>query len=180
MLPGLDGWEITQRLRQSADPALANVYILLLTARVEEADRVHGFSIGADDYVVKPFSPRELTARVEAAVRRIQRLPVAATEQVLTCAGLRLDPTYRTATLSDQELTLTTVEFDLLYALMRQPGRPFTRDELLNIAQTDSNASAYERTIDVHVRNLRQKLGGAGRHSRYIETVHGVGYRFVR
>lgn len=179
MLPGLDGWAITQRLRQSADPALANVYILMLTARVEEADRVHGFAIGADDYVVKPFSPRELTARVEAAVRRIQRLPATIAQQVLTCAGLRLDPTYRTATLDDQELPLTTVEFDLLYALMRQPGRPFTRDELLDIAQADSDAGAYERTIDVHIKNLRQKLGGAGRHSRFVETVHGVGYRFV-
>ena len=179
MLPGLDGWEITQRLRRSADPALANVYILMLTARVEEADRVRGFATGADDYVVKPFSPRELTARVEAAVRRIQRLPTTITQQVLKCAGLRLDPTYRTATLDDQELPLTTVEFDLLYALMRQPGRPFTRDELLDIAQADSDAGAYERTIDVHIKNLRQKLGGAGRHSRFIETMHGVGYRFV-
>jgi two-component system alkaline phosphatase synthesis response regulator PhoP len=178
MLPGVDGWEITQRLRRSTDPALANVYILMLTARVEEADRVRGFAIGADDYVVKPFSPRELTARVEAAVRRLHRQPAATAQQVLACAGLRLDPTYRTATLDDQELPLTTVEFDLLYALMRQPGRPFTRDELLDIAQTDSDAGAYERTIDVHIKNLRQKLGGAGRHSRFIETVHGVGYRF--
>jgi two-component system alkaline phosphatase synthesis response regulator PhoP len=179
MLPGLDGWMITQRLRQSADPVLANVYILMLTARVEEADRVHGFAVGADDYVMKPFSPRELTARIAAAVRRIQRAPAAAAQQVLTYAGLRLDPTYRAATLGDQELSLTTVEFDLFYALMRQPGRPFTRDELLDVVQTNSDAGAYERTIDVHVKNLRQKLGGAGRHSRFIETVHGVGYRFV-
>lgn len=179
MLPGLDGWEIVRRLRQSADPALANVYILMLTARVEEADRVQGFAIGADDYVLKPFSPRELTARVAAAVRRLQRLPSLAQQQVLTCAGLRLDPTYRTATLDDQALSLTAVEFDLLYALMRQPGRPFTRDELLDIAEVDSDANAYERTIDVHIKNLRQKLGGAGRHSRFVETVHGVGYRFV-
>lgn len=179
MLPGLDGWEITRRLRQSSDPAIANVYILMLTARVEEADRIVGFTIGADDYMVKPFSPRELAARVQAALRRLERLPKSATAQVLTSGGLRLDLSYRVATLDGLDLALTSVEFDLLYAMMRQPGRPFTRDELLTVAQTDSDAGAYERTIDVHIKNLRQKLGGAGRHSRFIETVHGVGYRFI-
>lgn len=179
MLPGLDGWEITRRLRQSSDPAIANVYILMLTARVEEADRIVGFTIGADDYMVKPFSPRELAARVQAALRRLERLPKSAAAQVLTSGGLRLDPSYRVATLDGLDLALTSVEFDLLYAMMRQPGRPFTRDELLTVAQTDSDAGAYERTIDVHIKNLRQKLGGAGRHSRFIETVHGVGYRFI-
>ena len=181
MLPGLDGWGITQRLRQSGDPAVATVHIIMLTARVEEADRVRGLTLGADDYVVKPFSPRELVARVHAALRRIQRLPVGATAQVLTQGSLRLDPTYRAATLGGELLGLTAVEFDLLYALMRQPGRPFTRDELLTVAQASGDASdaAYERTIDVHIKNLRHKLGGAGRHSRFIETVHGVGYRFI-
>jgi DNA-binding response OmpR family regulator len=179
MLPGLDGWEITRRLRQSSDPATANVYILMLTARVEEADRVAGLTVGADDYMVKPFSPRELTARVQAALRRLERAPAASAAKVLACDGLRLDPAYRTATLDGVELALTAVEFDLLHALMRQPGRPFTRDELLNVVQAHSDAGAYERTIDVHIKNLRQKLGGSGRHSRFIETVHGVGYRFV-
>ncbi len=179
MLPGLDGWEITRRLRQSSDPAIANVYILMLTARVEEADRIVGFTIGADDYMVKPFSPRELAARVQAALRRLEQLPKSATAQVLTSGGLRLDPSYRVATLDGLDLALTSVEFDLLYAMMRQSGRPFTRDELLTVAQTDSVDGAYERTIDVHIKNLRQKLGGAGRHSRFIETVHGVGYRFI-
>ncbi|MFN3332285.1 MAG: winged helix-turn-helix domain-containing protein, partial [Caldilinea sp.] len=138
-----------------------------------------GFTIGADDYMVKPFSPRELAARVQAALRRLERLPKSAAAQVLTSGGLRLDPSYRVATLDGLDLALTSVEFDLLYAMMRQPGRPFTRDELLTVAQTDSVDGAYERTIDVHIKNLRQKLGGAGRHSRFIETVHGVGYRFV-
>ena len=180
MLPGLDGWAITQRLRQSTDPAVANVHIIMLTARVEEADRVHGLTLGADDYVVKPFSPRELVARVQAALRRIQRLPATVAAQVLAQDPLRLDPTYRAATLGGAPLGLTAVEFDLLYALMRQPGRPFTRDELLTVAQASGDApdAAYERTIDVHIKNLRHKLGGAGRHSRFIETVHGVGYRF--
>ncbi len=178
MLPGVDGWEITRRLRASSDPAIANVHILMLTALVEEAERVAGLTLGADDYVVKPFSPRELTARVQAALRRMARLPATAAAQVLAHSGLRLDPTFRTARLDEHEVLLTAVEFDLLYALMRQPGRPFTRDELLDILQASSEVEAYERTIDVHVKNLRQKLGGAGRHSRFIETVHGVGYRF--
>lgn len=179
MLPGLDGWEIARRLRRNNDPAVANIYILMLTARVEEADRVEGFTVGADDYLVKPFSPRELTARVQAALRRLDPLATATAAHVLTRGGLRLDPAYRTAKLNGVDLALTTVEFDLLHALMRQPGRPFTRDELLNVVQLDSDAGAYERTIDVHIKNLRQKLGGSGRHSRFIETVHGVGYRFV-
>lgn len=178
MLPGVDGWEITRRLRASSDPAVANVHILMLTARVEEADRVAGLTLGADDYMVKPFSPRELTARVQAALRRMARLPATAAAQVLAIGGLRLDPTYRTARLEGSEVMLTTVEFDLLHTLMRQPGRPFTRDELLDMLQASSEVEVYERTIDVHIKNLRQKLGGAGRHSRFIETVHGVGYRF--
>ena len=178
MLPGLDGWEITRRLRDSSDPAVAHVHIIMLTARVEEADRVNGLRLGADDYVVKPFSPRELTARVQAALRRLERLPMAAAAQSLTSGGLRLDPTYRTVTLDGAEVTLTAVEFDLLHALMRHPARPFTRDELLDAMQIDNGASAYDRTIDVHIKNLRQKLGGSGRHSRFIETLHGVGYRF--
>ncbi len=179
MLPGVDGWEITRRLRNSNDPAVANVHIIMLTARVEEMDRVIGLRLGADDYVVKPFSPRELTARVQAALRRLERLPMAAAAQPLASGGLRLDPTYRTVTLDGAEVALTPVEFDLLHALMRQPGRPFTRDELLNVIQVGDDASAYDRTIDVHIKNMRQKLGGSGRHSRFIETLHGVGYRFI-
>lgn len=179
MLPGVDGWEITRRLRNSSNPAAANVHIVMLTARVEEADRVDGLRLGADDYVVKPFSPRELTARVQAALRRLDRLPAAAAAQALMSGGLRLDPTYRTVMLDGVDVTLTTVEFDILYSLMRHPGRPFTRDELLNALQVDDDASAYERTIDVHIKNLRQKLGGSGRHSRFVETVHGIGYRFI-
>jgi two-component system alkaline phosphatase synthesis response regulator PhoP len=181
MLPGLDGWEITQRLRASGDPAVANVYILMLTARVDEADRIAGLAGGADDYVLKPFSPRELVARVQAALRRLQRLPAAAAAQVLTAEGLRLDPTYRAVRLDDAPIQLTGVEFDLLHFLMRHRGRPCTRDELLSavlVAGGDESA-AYDRTIDVHIKNLRQKLGGAGRQSRFIETVQNVGYRFV-
>jgi two-component system alkaline phosphatase synthesis response regulator PhoP len=185
MLPGIDGWEITRRLRRHPDPALANTHILMLTARVEEADRVEGLQMGADDYMIKPFSPRELVARVQAAQRRLQRLPAAVAAQVLAGGGLRIDPVYRTVTLDGAGVHLTAVEFDLLLVLARHPQRPFTRDELLSAVEEGSAPRgseadpAYERTVDAHIKNLRQKLGGAGRQSRFIETVHGVGYRFV-
>ncbi len=181
MLPDLDGWEITRRLRASSDPALAGIYILMLTARVEEADRVVGLEMGADDYVAKPFSPRELVARVRAALRRLEIKTDATTTQILQLDELCLDPTYRTVTLVGETVDLTTTEFDLLYHLMRHPGRPFTRAQLLDVIQgeADADLAAFERTIDAHIKNLRHKLGGAGRQSRFLETVHGVGYRFV-
>ena len=180
MLPGLDGLEIVRRLRNSDDPALTNMYIMMLTARVEEVDRVVGLELGADDYVTKPFSPRELVARVRSALRRLTPQPDSARGQVLQVDNLRLDPTYHTVTLDDKPVELTSTEFDLLHFLMRQPGRPFTRDELLNVTQDDAvgDTSAYERTIDAHIKNIRQKLGDSGRHSHFIETVHRVGYRF--
>jgi len=181
MLPGLDGLEIARRLRASADPILAGIYIIMLTARVEEADRVVGLELGADDYVIKPFSPRELVARIRSAFRRLENLTDAGAQQVLQVGALRLDPTYRTVLLDGKPVDLTTTEFDLLYHFVRHPGRPFSRSELLDVTQPDPavDLAAYERTIDAHIKNLRQKLGDAGRHSRFIETVHGVGYRFV-
>jgi len=180
MLPGLDGLEIARRLRNSDDPALANLYIIMLTARVEETDRIIGLELGADDYVTKPFSPRELVARVRAALRRLEANSDAASTQVLQSDNLRLDPTYRTVTLNGAPIDLTSTEFDLLHFFMRHPGRPFNRAELLDITQEDAtgDVSAYERTIDAHVKNIRQKLGDAGRQNQFIETVHRVGYRF--
>lgn len=180
MLPDLDGWAITRRLRNDPDPALAGLYIILLTARVEEQERVAGLELGADDYVTKPFSPRELVARVRAALRRNQSQSESAANAVLTADNLRLDPIYRTVTLAGAPVDLTSTEFDLLYHFMRYPGRPFSRDQLLDVIQgeTDSDLVAYERTIDAHIKNLRHKLGGSGRQSRFLETVHGVGYRF--
>ncbi|MDQ3248560.1 MAG: response regulator transcription factor [Chloroflexota bacterium] len=181
MLPGIDGWEITRRLRSSPDPALAGMYIIMLTARVEETERIVGLELGADDYVTKPFSPRELVARVRSAVRRLETQAEQGPVQVLAVGALRLDPTYRTVMLDGETVDLTSTEFDLLHYLMRHLGRPFTRAALLEVTQADifGDASAYERTIDAHVKNLRQKLGGAGRHSPFIETVHGIGYRFA-
>ena len=180
MLPGLDGLEIARRLRASDDPTLANIYIIMVTARVEETDRVVGLELGADDYVTKPFSPRELVARVRSALRRLEPTSDMAPVQVLQVGNLRLDPTYRAVTLDAKPVDLTSTEFDLLHYLMRHPGRPFTRSELLDVTQDDAlgDVSAYERTIDAHIKNIRQKLGDSGRHGHFIETVHRVGYRF--
>lgn len=178
MLPGLDGWEIARRLRASQDPALAGLYIIMLTARVEEEDRIAGLEQGADDYVTKPFSPRELLARVRAALRRLENAP--APTPVLHAGELTLDPTYRRAALAGAPVDLTSTEFELLLHLMRHPGRPFSRGELLDVLQGAAlGGEAYDRTIDVHIKNIRHKLGDAGRSGRYIETVHGLGYRFV-
>lgn len=181
MLPGLDGLRIAQQLRASQDPALAGIYIIMLTARVEEADRIAGLELGGDDYVSKPFSPRELVARVRAALRRLASQSTTDTAGVVVRGPLHLNPTYRTVALGGAPLDLTAVEFDLLYHLMRHPNRPFTRAELLDVTQSADMAAtvAYDRTIDAHIKNLRQKLGAAGRDSRFIETVHGVGYRFI-
>lgn len=181
MLPGMDGLEITRRLRSSSDPAIASLYLMMVTARVEEIDRIKGLEIGADDYITKPFSPRELVARVRAALRRMEQHPQATPEKSLTFASLHLDPTYRQVTLDDLPIELTETEFDLLALLMRHPGRPFSRAALLDYTQTDaySDQAAFERTIDAHIKNLRHKLGESGRQGRFIETVHGVGYRFV-
>jgi two-component system alkaline phosphatase synthesis response regulator PhoP len=171
------GWSWRAACAHS-DPAIAGVYIIMLTARVDETERIVGLELGADDYVTKPFSPRELVARVRAAVRRLDALPTGA---VIQSGALRLDPSYRTLVLDGKVIDLTSTEFDLLHHLMLHPGRPFRRDELLDVTQTDAigDLAAYERTIDVHVKNLRQKLGTTGRQSRFIETVHGIGYRFA-
>ena len=181
MLPGLDGWEMTRRLRSGDHPALAGLYIVMLTARVEETERVVGLEIGADDYVTKPFSPRELVARVRAALRRLEGAAQAEDSQILRAGPLRLDPVYYTLTLDGAPVELTTTEFELLTHFMRHPGRPFSRSELLDVSLDDAlgDVSAYERTIDAHVKNIRRKLGDGGRNSRFIETVHGIGYRFV-
>ena len=181
MLPGLDGWEIARRLRASHDPAIVGIYIITLTARVEESERVTGLERGADDYITKPFSPRELVARVRSALRRLELQTDAPAAQLLQVEDLRLDPGRRQVTLKDEPVDLTSTEFDLLHHLMRHPNRPFSRDQLLDVMQGEGSADliAYERTVDAHIKNLRQKLGGSGRHSRFIETVHGIGYRFV-
>jgi DNA-binding response OmpR family regulator len=162
-LPGLDGFEVCRQLRESGDWTP----ILVVTARDDEPDRVLGLELGADDYITKPFSPRELVARLKAVLRRG---PGAGAGGDLRVAGIRLDPTARRVWADDRPVELTATEFDLLAHLLRRPGRVFGRDELL--AQVWGYNGAASRTVDVHIAQLRGKLG---EHSP-IRTVRGVGY----
>ena len=169
MLPGLTGTEILRELR-GADRT-REIPIIILSARTEETDQVVGFSLGADDYVTKPFSPRVLMQRIKALQRRIE----GTTEpgDLVEDLGVRIDRIRHRAFAEDQELDLTPTEFRLLECLLRQPGRAFTRTQLMDAA-IGEGAIVLERTIDVHIKTLRRKLGS----SDLIETVRGVGYRF--
>ena len=171
MLPDLSGTEICKRLR--GDSQLAEMPVIMLTAKGEEIDRVVGFEVGADDYVTKPFSPRELALRVRAVLHR--RQPTIDERRSLQHAELRVDPDAHRCWVKEQEIALTAKEFQLLLTLMRRPGRVFSRDQLLDeVWGTDISVTA--RTIDTHLKRLREKLESAG---EYIETVRGVGYRFA-
>ncbi|MEW6717030.1 MAG: response regulator transcription factor [Chloroflexota bacterium] len=171
-LPGMDGLDVCRALRRDSD-----VPIIMLTARIDETDRLIGLELGADDYIVKPFSPREVVARVRTVLRRTEGTPVR--PEVIAAAGVTLDMTQRAARLNDRPLDLTTMEFDLLALLAEHPGQVFTRLQLLEHTQ-DAAYEGYERTIDVHIKNLRKKLGDNSSAPRFIETVRGVGYRFTR
>lgn len=171
MLPQVDGWEICRELRK-----LSDVPILMLTAREEEIDRVLGLSLGADDYVVKPFSPRELVARVKAILRRTTRRIEVAT--LLIHKELVLDIEKRRVTLAGQLVELTAVEYKLLQALMSAPGRAFSRDDLLSHIYARGE-TVVDRVVDVHIGHLRQKLLDDPTEPRFIETVRGFGYRFA-
>jgi DNA-binding response OmpR family regulator len=170
-LPGMDGFEICRRLRK--DPATASTPIIMLTARIDEADRVAGLDFGADDYISKPFSPKEAVARIRAVLRRSSRTDEAA--EALADAPLRVDVAARVARVDERDLGLTRKEFDLLAELLRQRGRVLTRERLLETVWGYDYPGAT-RTVDVHVRRLRQKLGGPV--DERIETVVGVGYRY--
>jgi two-component system alkaline phosphatase synthesis response regulator PhoP len=176
MLPGIDGLEVCRRLRQDSI-----VPILMLTARAEEIDRVLGLELGADDYMTKPFSMRELKARVRALLRRVEMMQTTdlSANQVLTTAGLYLDPTSYEARLYDRPIDLTPKEFALLYLLVRHPGRVFSRAYLLDEIW-GYEAAAYDRTVDTHVYRLRQKLGAEGEIVQRIVAVRGIGYKFER
>lgn len=174
MLPGMDGLDVTRILRQ--DPATRTLPIIMLTARVEEADRLIGLELGADDYITKPFSPRELVARVRAVLRRTEGENVAAS--VLHRGELRIDLERRTVRRNDVSIELTATEFDLLAVLAREPGRPFTRAQLLERVY-DAHYTGYDRTIDAHIKNLRRKIEPDPSAPRYILTVYGVGYKFA-
>ncbi len=172
MMPEMDGYEFMRQHRRQADTP-----IILLTARVDDEERVIGLESGADDYLTKPFRPRELVARVRAVLRRAAR-PVQ-TAEVLSVGDLILNRSERTVQLNHRSLDLTPSEFDILAALMSNPGRVFSRLDLLDILQ-GVRYEGYERTIDTHIKNLRAKLGDDPRQPRYIETVYGIGYRFSK
>ena len=173
MLPKMDGWEICRRLRRFSD-----VPVIMLTARSEEVDRVTGLTLGADDYVVKPFSPRELVARVKAVLRRVSK-PATERKKILSHADVQLDLEKRRLRVKGRSVALTPHEYALLEALMSAPGRNYTRDELLNRLYPLGEAVVIDRVVDVHIGKLRQKIEPEPAHPRYILTVRGVGYRFV-
>ena len=171
MLPGLDGLEVLRRTR-----AFCDAYVIMLTARTEEIDRIVGLSAGADDYLAKPFSPRELVARVRAVLRR-PRADGALDREVWRAPGLSVDPRRRSVRLRDEPVDLTTIEFDLLAALISEPGFVLTRQQLLDRVW-GPDFVADEHVVDVHLTNLRRKLGDDARKPTFIQTVRGVGYRF--
>jgi two-component system alkaline phosphatase synthesis response regulator PhoP len=174
MLPDKDGLDITRYVR--SQPSLARVYVLMLTARVEDTDKVVGLEIGADDYVTKPFNPREIVARVRSALRRVQLDEALAVEQVLRYEALTVDLAKRYVTLNGEAVELTPTEFNLLATLMRRPGVPFTRSELVQ-KRLGYDYESLERTLDSHIRNLRKKLEPDPANPIYVQTVYGVGYR---
>jgi len=170
-LPGLDGLDVAREVRRTS-----SVPIIMLTARREEADRVLGLELGADDYLVKPFSPRELVARVRAVLRRTEGHQ--AEREQLVVGDVVVDTARRRVTVAGREVELTATEFDLVAALAGHPGRVFTRTQLLGIIH-GVVVESYERTVDAHVKNIRRKLEPDPQHPRYLLTVHGVGYRFA-
>jgi DNA-binding response OmpR family regulator len=170
-LPGRDGLDVFRAIRQESDAP-----VIMLTARVDESDRVVGLELGADDYVTKPFSPRELVARVGAVLRRTERAAVST--GLIRRGELVVDPARRLARLADREVSLTTTEFDLLHILAQYPGQVFSRGQLMSQIQGDLYESD-ERTVDTHVKNLRRKIEPDPRHPRYIITVFGAGYKFA-
>jgi len=169
MLPGMDGLEVLAQLRRES-----NVYVILLTAKTEELDRVLGLSVGADDYVTKPFSPRELTARVKAALRRLQSTSERPAGTVLAFQRIRVDVGARQAWVDESPLDLTAMEFDLLKILAEHRGLVLSREQLLEKVW-ETNFFGDLRVVDVHIGHLRQKLGDA---AGLIATVRGAGYRF--
>jgi two-component system response regulator BaeR len=171
MLPGKDGLTICRELRQ-----FSNVPIMLLTAKVDEIDRLIGLELGADDYVCKPFSPREVVARVRTILRRVQQPPAAAIDDQLTYRDITLYLDRHDCVVTGQRLELTPVEFKMLHGFMSQPGRVFSRDQLMDISYSDERIVS-DRTIDTHVKNLRKKLAQSGDEGERIHSIYGVGYK---
>lgn len=170
MLPGMDGIEVLTQIRRKSD-----VYVIMLTARAEEMDKVIGLSVGADDYLTKPFSPRELMARIKAALRRLRTLPGTGGDEVITTDHLKIDATSRQVWVEDDLVELTETEFDLLLALAENRGMVLSREQLLEKVWGGEYFGEI-RVVDVHLGHIRQKLGDY----HNITTVRGVGYRFER
>jgi DNA-binding response OmpR family regulator len=171
MMPEMGGYEFMRVYGREAETP-----IIILTARVEENEKVLGLELGADDYVTKPFSMRELAARIRAVLRRAGKTPLQA--ELLRAGDITLDRNGRLVKIGDKYVDLTPSEFDLLAAFMASPGRAFSRLDLLDLLQGNA-FEGYERTIDVHIRNLRSKIEQDPSHPRYVETVYGIGYRFA-
>jgi DNA-binding response OmpR family regulator len=171
-LPGRDGLDVTRELRRTS-----GVPIVMLTARGDESDRIVGLELGADDYVVKPFSPKELVARVRAVLRRTAAARAGGPE-ILRVAGIEVDGPRMRVSVDGRPVELTPTEFQLLSTLVREPGRVFTRSQLLDAVHGVAFES-YERAIDAHVKNIRKKIEPTPSRPRYVLTVHGVGYRFA-
>lgn len=178
MLPGsdssgrpMDGLDVCRAIRRESD-----LPIIMLTARAEETDRLIGLELGADDYVVKPFSPRELVARAKAVLRRVQ--PASPRDEILRAGDFTVDVARRACARAGEEIDLTPTEFEILATLMRHRGQPLTRAQLMDLALGQTYIG-YERNIDVHIRNLRRKIEPDPANPTYIETVFGVGYRFT-
>lgn len=176
MMPGMDGFETCRAIRrgEGGDP---RVPVIMLTARGDDFDRIVGLELGADDYLPKPFNPRELLARIQAVLRRAR--PTEAVDPILQAAGIRMDPARRECTVDGRAIELTTTEFDLLHALVAAAGRVIPREGLMAAARGDAYA-AFDRSVDVHVSHLRRKLGDDPRKPRRIKTIRGVGYLVPR
>ena len=173
MLPGMDGLEVCAQLQRDRW-----VPVLMLTARTEEADKVAGFAVGADDYLTKPFSLRELAVRVKAILRRVERISSAASSEPIVHGGLLVDPARRRVSVDGAEIALTPLEFDILLTLAREPGVVFTREQLMDRVWGYRDY-AGGRVVDSHVARIRRKLSEDGSEPRFVRTVHGVGYAFT-
>jgi len=174
MLPGINGFEVLRRIR-----SVSKTPVLLLTARGEDVDRIVGLEIGADDYLPKPFNPRELVARIRAILRRTKPAKADAVPEVLTVGDVELDPATRTVLRAGQPVDLTSVEFNLLEVLLREAGRVVTRERLVN-AVLSRKFMPFDRSIDMHVSKVRRKLGDSEENGDHIKTIRGVGYMFAR
>jgi DNA-binding response OmpR family regulator len=172
MLPGMDGLEVCKEIQK-----LRWTPVLMLTAKTEEADKVAGFAVGADDYLTKPFSLRELAARVKAILRRMERIRASQNDGPIENGGLTIDPNRRHVTVDGQDVQLTPLEFEILLALARDPGVVLSRDQLMDRVWGYRDY-AGGRVVDSHVARIRRKLGEDGVEPRFVRTVHGVGYAF--